>query len=284
MTLKSELFTKPPSNKLNKCAVSDPDHIMEGVNDQGDHVGRIQTALLRLKNSDPSLQLPPISVEELGNQKYGASTAAAVLKYKQKRGIINPRYQKQSDNIVGIMTIASLDKDMVKFQNRPSIPGLPLPPIDPTPVPPSIVRRITRREFSKVDQNSGNDPENDALKDVQDGLLGLAAATLDPEATAQKSEIKNKRRIESLPAEHRVNRFTISVDISFEILKFGGTLTFTTTTMEYEWGPPLPDVIIENHFSSKVFDEPKKTFPTEFKRVPRATAEKTPFVVPPSVP
>ena len=110
--MKSDLFTKPPSTALNNCAKNDSDHIMEGVNDQGDHVARIQTALIRLTESDPSLQLPPISVAELGDTKYGKSTAACVLKYKQKRGIINPRYQTRADNIVGIMTIDRLDKDM----------------------------------------------------------------------------------------------------------------------------------------------------------------------------
>jgi hypothetical protein len=45
---------------------------------------------------------------------YGPKTAAAVLAYKEKRGIINRDYQSKADNIVGIMTMASLDKEMLE--------------------------------------------------------------------------------------------------------------------------------------------------------------------------
>lgn len=49
---------------------------------------------------------------EISAQRYGPSTAAAVLTYKKKRAIINRSYQNAEDNIVGKMTIASLDKEL----------------------------------------------------------------------------------------------------------------------------------------------------------------------------
>jgi hypothetical protein len=44
--------------------------------------------------------------------QYGTQTANAVLAYKRKRNIINYSYQTQADNIVGKMTITSLDKGL----------------------------------------------------------------------------------------------------------------------------------------------------------------------------
>jgi hypothetical protein len=55
---------------------------------------------------------------EWSTKKYGRSTASAVLAYKTKRRIINFSYQTQADDIVGKMTIAELDKEMVAFENR----------------------------------------------------------------------------------------------------------------------------------------------------------------------
>jgi hypothetical protein len=48
---------------------------------------------------------------------YGKATAAAVLTYKRKRNIINRQYQSTPDNIVGKMTINSLDKEVMAIQD-----------------------------------------------------------------------------------------------------------------------------------------------------------------------
>ena len=53
---------------------------------------------------------------------YGPATAAAVLAYKRKRSIINTSYQKTADNIVGIMTIQSMDRELNGLARRPT-PG-----------------------------------------------------------------------------------------------------------------------------------------------------------------
>jgi peptidoglycan hydrolase-like protein with peptidoglycan-binding domain len=107
MALNSKLFKGDP--KLEACAVNNPAHITTGAT--GRHVAKIQTALIRL---DEAI----IDTAELKAQKYGASTADAVLKYKQARGIINRTYQTQADNIVGIMTIQNMDKELVDLDKN----------------------------------------------------------------------------------------------------------------------------------------------------------------------
>ncbi len=101
MPLQSELFRR--DSKLDAAAVLDPAHILPGG--IGSHVLKIQTALRILDKAN-------ISASELQRSFYGPSTAACVLAYKKKRGIINRSYQTQADNIVGKMTVASLDKEM----------------------------------------------------------------------------------------------------------------------------------------------------------------------------
>jgi peptidoglycan hydrolase-like protein with peptidoglycan-binding domain len=98
MTLQSQLFRGDA--KLEAAAVSDASHILQGA--KGDHVKKIQLALIQL---DGTAITPDGS--------YGPATAAAVLAYKRKRDIINRSYQTQADNIVGKMTIAALDKEVL---------------------------------------------------------------------------------------------------------------------------------------------------------------------------
>jgi hypothetical protein len=108
MRLQSELFRGEP--KLEAAAVSDPAHIVPGAT--GPHVRKIQTALFLLDGA-------AIADGELRRTFYGPSTAGAVLAYKHKRNIINRSYQTQADNIVGKMTIASLDSEMQKRRFEP---------------------------------------------------------------------------------------------------------------------------------------------------------------------
>jgi hypothetical protein len=91
------------NDRLQNCAVSDGAHVVLG--DKGVHVFLIQIAL-------KIIDALAIDENELSLMSYGQSTAASVLAYKRKRSIINRSYQQTPDNIVGKMTIASLDKDM----------------------------------------------------------------------------------------------------------------------------------------------------------------------------
>jgi peptidoglycan hydrolase-like protein with peptidoglycan-binding domain len=97
VTLKSTLFRNDP--KLEAAATSDPAHITPGTT--GPHVGKIQRALIELDGALIS-----------ADSNYGPATATAVLAYKKKRNIINTSYQTEADNIVGKMTMASLDAEM----------------------------------------------------------------------------------------------------------------------------------------------------------------------------
>jgi peptidoglycan hydrolase-like protein with peptidoglycan-binding domain len=118
MALQSQLFRGDP--KLEAAAVSDPAHIVRGAT--GDHVRKIQLALIWLDGA----AIAPDSV-------YGPATAAAVLAYKQKRNVINRSYETKADNIVGKMTMAALDTEMlgeelkpVLLQSRHPIARLPI--------------------------------------------------------------------------------------------------------------------------------------------------------------
>ena len=102
MSLQSQLFRGDP--QLEAAAVSAPAHITPGAS--GEHVRKIQVALIQL---DGAAIVP--------DGYYGSSTANAVLAYKKKRNIINWSYQTHADNIVGRMTIASLDREMVQSKN-----------------------------------------------------------------------------------------------------------------------------------------------------------------------
>jgi hypothetical protein len=103
--LQSKLFKGDPA--LEACLIRDPAHIKQGA--VGKHVKKIQRALAIVDE----LQ---IDSNEIKTQRYGPSTAAAVLSFKQERKIINQSYQTQADNIVGKMTIAALDKEMLKYE------------------------------------------------------------------------------------------------------------------------------------------------------------------------
>jgi peptidoglycan hydrolase-like protein with peptidoglycan-binding domain len=108
MPLVSRLFSNDPV--FERCLTHDSAHITPGS--RGAHVNKIQTALDTLDNYS-------VAHTEVHSQTYGPSTAAGVLAYKRKRGIINRAYETQPDNIVGKMTIASLDAEMARVEPKP---------------------------------------------------------------------------------------------------------------------------------------------------------------------
>ena len=105
--LKSELFRGDP--RLEKILHSDPAHVVLG--DRGEFVSKIQFAALLLGGGR-------IGAGELQAQHYGPETAKVVLAYKTNRKIINTAYQKTPDNIVGKMTIRSLDTEMQAYETK----------------------------------------------------------------------------------------------------------------------------------------------------------------------
>lgn len=101
MALQSKLFKD--NSKLEAAATSDSAHVTRGS--KGEHVRKIQLALIELDGAD---------IDADGS--YGPATAAAVLAYKNMRKIINRAYQKTADDIVGKMTMVSLDDEMLKAE------------------------------------------------------------------------------------------------------------------------------------------------------------------------
>jgi len=111
VALSSRLFRGVAA--LEACLVDDKAHVKQGA--QGEHVRLVQRALVLLGDKS-------IPTSEYVAGLYGPRTAAAVFDYKKRRSIINYSYQTQADNIVGKMTIASLDRDVLSKQNLPASP------------------------------------------------------------------------------------------------------------------------------------------------------------------
>ncbi len=110
MPLTSILFKN--CRELQACAVSHAAHVVPGA--RGEHVARIQKALTLLDGARLDL-----------DGAYGPATAAAVLAYKTKRRIINFGYQTAPDNIVGIMTITTMDRELNALPRPPLQTGVP---------------------------------------------------------------------------------------------------------------------------------------------------------------
>jgi hypothetical protein len=107
MPLNSKLFAG--DDRLEDCHTRPAAHLTLGA--QGDHVSKVHTALFLTDGLS-------VAADELRAQFYGKSTAAAVLAYKKKRKIINHTYQNAEDDIVGVMTIESLDNEVAAHEQR----------------------------------------------------------------------------------------------------------------------------------------------------------------------
>jgi len=94
MALVSSLFKGNAA--LEACAIKDSAHIALGA--IGDHVAKVQFALFALDRLK-------IDQTDLVTQRYGKSTASAVLEYKKKRKIINHTYQSIADDKVSIQAV-----------------------------------------------------------------------------------------------------------------------------------------------------------------------------------
>lgn len=103
--LRSELFRR--NTRLERCAVDHAQHVLLG--NAGDFVSKIQEALVILDNAI-------FTGTDVSSQTYGAPTAEAVRAYKTARNIVNRAYQSTPDDIVGIMTITRMDKEMADFE------------------------------------------------------------------------------------------------------------------------------------------------------------------------
>lgn len=103
MALQSQLFRGDP--KLESAAELDSAHVT--LRAHGAHVGKIQQALNLLDGA---------GIAE--DSVYGPATADAVVRFKRKRRILGPS-QTQPDNIVGKLTMAALDREMLTKEKAP---------------------------------------------------------------------------------------------------------------------------------------------------------------------
>lgn len=110
MTLRSGQFRNNP--RLQSALVNDSSHITQGS--KGEHVRLIQQVLVRLGERS-------IAGREYADALYGPTTAAAVLRFKTQRQIINVSYQRTPDDIVGKMTISALDNEALRLETTPRI-------------------------------------------------------------------------------------------------------------------------------------------------------------------
>ena len=141
-TLTSKLFTTgdPATVKrLEDCSNGKPSEVRSHftIGQQGDHVTKVQEALKSVQEANPSLGIPEFSVNGVYDQKF----ADAIAAYKAKRNIKN--FANKIDNVVGINTIRSLDRE-----NKSGPPKVN-PPAPPAPRKPG--------EFPRVLPNCVND-------------------------------------------------------------------------------------------------------------------------------
>jgi len=146
--LESAFFKGDPA--LEACLVHDAAHITKGA--AGNHVGKIQKALGQIDN----LVIAP---GELSAQTYGRSTAAAVLDFKTRRGIINKAYQAQPDDIVGKMTIDALDTELLGIETGVVAKAHATIPEALTKVRNARVRLLLVRAASSLPNPFGNQKE-----------------------------------------------------------------------------------------------------------------------------
>lgn len=106
MALQSKSFGG--DSRLEAAAVSDPAHILRGAS--GEHVSKVQRALMQLFDE------ANIERAELSDAKYGETTEKTVKAYKSRKGkeVINHTYQQSPDSIVGKMTMAKIDGELVE--------------------------------------------------------------------------------------------------------------------------------------------------------------------------
>ena len=128
--------------RLEACLVNDQAHLTIGT--VGPFVRKVQQAVAMLTGRSASL-------EEVQASRYGQSTADAVLAYKRARSIVNKAYQATADNVVGKMTIKSLDDEMVRMEARPPelVCGDPVTGVAPRRSSPMLQGK-TARGFSST--------------------------------------------------------------------------------------------------------------------------------------
>lgn len=275
-TLKSRLFivTDAATNgKLEACATGIPNEHSTHftLNSRGEHIRLVQVALDRVKKREPGLKIPDFKVD--GN--YSPEFARAVFEYKKARGIKN--FLGKIDDIVGIKTIISLDKEEGPVENLP----VPQPPPDDFSKPLSL-KAITRKvfNFQSVPKSEKPDIGESGLstRDFIDAITDIFNSIQDPDFFLGKEDL-SQRRIEFINEDFGVNFVDKNTKIDI-VSDFGATTTSTTTTIfTYLYGKKNPNVVINSTFESKLNGSTQNR-ERSVEIVVRAKAEKSQVIVP----
>ena len=148
---------------------------------------------------------------------YGPSTAAAVLAFKTRRNIINRAYQTKADNIVGRMTIAALDAEMLTTAPPPAPvqkPGVFFVTAD-VPVARSFGDTLASFGLDAAGQLAAiRDPHNDFMHGGAPRILpdGFVSATL------RMPVVKTAPVIVPIDVQLTVNEFTPLIDMKNGLL------------------------------------------------------------------
>lgn len=156
---------------------------------------------------------------------------------------------------------------------------LPVPP----PKPPDIVRVMVNRFYHRgfwqmqAQANSQNtDPSS--LKEGVAGLIKIIKGLADPEAVLG-SELATARKTGLVNAAYRVNK--VVCDVRVDLSMAGpGTVTNTFTDFDYDWGPPLPQVVFESSYTPTIFEQ-KHQIQKTTNTISRQEADSNPLIFPP---
>ena len=152
--------------------------------------------------------------------------------------------------------------------------------------------RCTYMEWIRADADPReltDDPRDQLYDFLKDKLNErIRDALLPGHPLAPGKERRWKRKIQELPAGHRVTRILITVTDE-ETGTLAGTLTSITSRVYYTWGPPQPYIQIKIRKTTRQGvsltghdnSDPGTTKTTSFS-VPRALAENDPFFFPKS--
>jgi len=276
-TLKSRLFlvTDTATNdKLEACATGKPNEMSTHftVQSRGEHIRLVQVALSRVKNREPGLKIPEFKVD--GN--YSPDFARAVFAYKKARGIKN--FSSNIDDIVGIKTILSLDKEEGA---QGGFPTPAFPPDLPTSIP---VRTITQRVFvsdntpksSKPDVGDGSGL---STRDAVDAVAEILKSFQDPDFFLGKEDLL-RQRIEFINEDFGVNFVDKNTETDIKTITGGDVISSTTTVFIYRYGIKNPNVVVDSRFQSKINGAIANT-ERRVNMIRRADAQKSQVIVPP---
>lgn len=99
------------NEKLRLCAARDLDHVGEATNPAADRVGEHVALIHEALNAWARKQgVRPVGGAELSGKRFGGDTGDLVEAYKTANRILN--FRGQIDRVVGMKTIAALDKEL----------------------------------------------------------------------------------------------------------------------------------------------------------------------------